>query len=90
MAFVGVVFIPRGIAEWLARVDCVRWTLAIGDWRFGPSKDLIYKKQGQGPLDGVVSNGGTSQFGLVRSDLSFCRFFQGKTKGQQLKGKIVS
>ena len=23
-AFVGVVFVPRGIAEWLARVDCVR------------------------------------------------------------------
>ena len=26
------------IAEWPARVDRVRWTLVIGDWRFGPSK----------------------------------------------------
>ena len=24
LAFVGVVFVPRGTAEWLARVDCVR------------------------------------------------------------------
>ena len=36
----GVVFFPRGPAEWPARVDPdrVRWTLAIGDWRFGPSE----------------------------------------------------
>ena len=35
-------FVPRGIAEWSARVDCVRWTLAIGDWRFcnGPLIEL--------------------------------------------------
>ena len=32
-------FVPRGIVEWLARVDSGRWTLAIGDWRFCPSKD---------------------------------------------------
>ena len=31
LAFVGVVFVPRGPAEWPTRVDCVRWTLAIGD-----------------------------------------------------------
>ena len=24
LAVVGVVFVPRGLAEWLARVDCVR------------------------------------------------------------------
>ena len=24
LAFIGVVFVPRGTAEWLARVDCVR------------------------------------------------------------------
>ena len=24
LVFVGVVFVPRGTAEWLARVDCVR------------------------------------------------------------------
>ena len=38
LAFVGIVFVPRGLAEWLSRVDRVRWTLAIGDWRFRPSK----------------------------------------------------
>ena len=38
LAFVRLRFVPRGIAEWFARVDRVRWTLAIGDWRFGPSK----------------------------------------------------
>ena len=38
LAFVGVVFVPRGLAEWPARVNRVRWTLAIGDWRFCPSK----------------------------------------------------
>ena len=27
-----------GIAEWPARVDCVRLTPAIGDWRFCPSE----------------------------------------------------
>ena len=26
------------------RVDCVRWTPAIGDWQFRPSKDLRLKK----------------------------------------------
>ena len=31
LAFVGVVFVPCGFAEWPARVDRVRWTLAIGD-----------------------------------------------------------
>ena len=38
LAFIGVVFVPRGTAEWLARVGHVRWALAIGDWRFCPSK----------------------------------------------------
>ena len=38
LAFIRVVFVPLGPAEWPARVDRVRWTLAIGDWRFGPSK----------------------------------------------------
>ena len=37
-AFIRLAFVPHGTAEWLARVDCVRWTLAIGDWRFCPSK----------------------------------------------------
>ena len=31
LAFIRLTFVPRGIAEWLARVDRVRWTLAIGD-----------------------------------------------------------
>ena len=31
-------FVPRGTAVWLERVDCVRWELAIGNWRFCPSK----------------------------------------------------
>ena len=38
LAFICLTFVPHGIAEWLARVDCVRWTLAISDWRFCPSK----------------------------------------------------
>ena len=38
LAFIRVVFVPRGIAEWPARVDRVRCLLAIGDWRFCPSK----------------------------------------------------
>ena len=38
LAFVGVVFVSHGTAEWLARVDRVCRTLAIGDWRFCPSK----------------------------------------------------
>ena len=37
LAFIRVTFVPCGIAELLARVDCVRWTLAIGDWRYGPA-----------------------------------------------------
>ena len=32
LAFIRAVFVPRGIAEWLARVDRVRSTLAIGDF----------------------------------------------------------
>ena len=35
-------FVPCRIAEWFARVDCVRWTLAIGDWGFCPSKSNIF------------------------------------------------
>ena len=58
LAFVGVVFVPRGSAEWPARVDRVRWTLAIDDWRFGPSN--------QGPL-----NGGGFQTGAF-PDLDLC------------------
>ena len=38
LAFICATFVPRGTAERPARVDRVRWTLAIGDWRFGPSK----------------------------------------------------
>ena len=38
--FIGVISVPRGTAEWPARVGRVRWTLAICDWRFGPSKRL--------------------------------------------------
>ena len=38
LAFIRAVFVPRGTAEWPARVGCVRWTLATGDWRFCPSK----------------------------------------------------
>ena len=38
LAFVGLVFVPSGTAEWPARVDRIRWTPTIGDWRFGPSK----------------------------------------------------
>ena len=38
LAFIRLTFVPRGTAEWLPRVDCVHWTLAIGDWRFCPSK----------------------------------------------------
>ena len=34
LAFTRVTLVPFGIAEWLARVDCLRRTLAIGDWRF--------------------------------------------------------
>ena len=37
-AFIHLTFVPRGTAEWPARVDSVRWALAIGDWRFCPSK----------------------------------------------------
>ena len=59
LAFVGVVFVPHGTAEWPARVVRVRRTLAIGDsiadWRFNPSN--------QGPLNGGVSNGGVSKRG---------------------------
>ena len=32
LAFTRLTFVSRGTAEWLARVDRVRWTLAIGDW----------------------------------------------------------
>ena len=42
LAFIRLAFVPRGTAEWLARVDRVRWTLAIGDWRFCPSKLLRF------------------------------------------------
>ena len=38
LEFIPLTVVPHGIAEWLARVDRVRWTLAIGDWRFCPSK----------------------------------------------------
>ena len=41
LAFIRVTFVPHGTAEWLARVDRVRWTLAIGDWRLCPSKATI-------------------------------------------------
>ena len=37
LVFIGVVFVPRGPAKWPARVDSVRWILAIGNWQFGPS-----------------------------------------------------
>ena len=59
-AFIRLTFVPHGIAEWLARVDRVRWTLAIDDWRFCPSKlktfmllfsvpeDVTYTKPGAG------------------------------------------
>ena len=40
LAFIHLTFAPHGTAEWLARVDRVGWTLAIGDWRFCPSKAL--------------------------------------------------
>ena len=43
LALTRLTFIPHGIAEWLARVDPVRWTLAIGDWRFCPSKVIIHQ-----------------------------------------------
>ena len=33
LAFIRLTFAPRGTAEWLARVDRVRWTLAIGNWK---------------------------------------------------------
>ena len=36
LAFNRLTFVPRGTAERLARVDRVRWTLAIGDWRSCP------------------------------------------------------
>ena len=36
--FIRLTFVPHGTAEWLARVDRIHWTLAIGDWRFCPSK----------------------------------------------------
>ena len=42
LVFVGVVFVPRGTAEWLTRVDCVRRTPAIGDWRFCQSKTGVF------------------------------------------------
>ena len=38
LASIRLTCVPRGIAEWLARGDCVRWMLAIGDWRFCPCK----------------------------------------------------
>ena len=31
LAFDGVTFVPRGTADWPARVDCFRWMLAIGN-----------------------------------------------------------
>ena len=34
LAFIRATFVSRGTAEWPARVDRVRWTLTIGDWRF--------------------------------------------------------
>ena len=46
LAFIRLTFVPRGTAEWSARVDRVRWTLAIGDWRFYPSKDWTLKRRG--------------------------------------------
>ena len=36
LAFTRLTFVPRGIAEWHARVDRVRWTLAIGNWWLCP------------------------------------------------------
>ena len=39
LAFIRLTFVPHGTAECLARVDCVRWTLSIGNWRFCPSKE---------------------------------------------------
>ena len=44
LVFIRVVFVPRGTAEWPARVDRVRWTLAIGDWWFCPSKLSFLQK----------------------------------------------
>ena len=32
LALIGVVCVPRGTAEWPARVVRVRWALAVGDW----------------------------------------------------------
>ena len=38
LAFIRLTFVPRGTAEWHARVDHVPRTLAISDWRCCPSK----------------------------------------------------
>ena len=32
LAFIHATSVPRGIAEWLVRVDRIRWMLAIGDF----------------------------------------------------------
>ena len=44
LAFVGVACVLRGAAEWPARIDCVRCTLPIGNWRFGPSKKVTQNR----------------------------------------------
>ena len=43
LAFISLTFVPRGTAEWLARVDRVRWMPVIGDWRFCPSKPQTFR-----------------------------------------------
>ena len=79
LAFVGAVFVPRGMAY-----ESWPRSLNTSDWRFGPSKveiDLALRLQGmphqlsQGPPNGGVSNGGVSRSGLVLPFLSFFAFF---------------
>ena len=45
LEFVGVAFVPRGTAEWLARVHRVRWRLAIGDLARLSCRTLLHRNK---------------------------------------------
>ena len=63
LTFVDVVFVPRGPAEWPARVDRARWTLATGDQEHQGFPNLPLRQSGSVRDPGTIA-------GLPKSCLS--------------------
>ena len=49
-----------GTAEWPVRVDRVRWTLAIGDWRFGSSRQEMNFRGAPSTVKNSMTSSGRS------------------------------